>query len=610
MKRILFNLGLLALAVLLFAASFPNLLFAHGAPFLAWIAFVPVFLLLYRVSLPASILWGALYGFAAYGLFNYWLTAFHPLAGLIVNSIYLVYAAALFFFLRLAVTLFPRRAYLIQALIWLAYEYLRTLGFLGYSYGISGYSQWKMIPLIQIAGIFGVWGVSALVVFPSAWLATALNLPGKANTSHGGTEAQREGGKDRSSGNGSASELHPESSKNDPYSPLPTPHSLSTPLSPLSPPSVPPCLRERFLGIPGKLLAFFMAEKISAIAWAAALIAALCYGFAVPDFSSQRQVNIALVQHNTDPWLPSKAPTIAQANEEYRKDLAILRRLSDEALAAEPKPDMVVWSETAFVPRIYWHETYRDDQFSWSLVKELLDYMAAQDVPFVIGNDDARKDPAKNPNSRENHRVDYNAALLYEKGKLAGMYRKLHLVPFTEHFPYKKRFPAIHRALADADTHFWEKGTEATVFRGPGFSFSTPICFEDTFGYLSRKFVQNGAEVIVNLSNDAWSGSLPAQNQHLAMAVFRAVENRRSLVRATASGQTCGIGPSGKIIASAKPFSEAWLTVAIPVITDHTTAYTRHGDWLGAVFAAAAAIMLIFGLSACILRKTTQRRRV
>ena len=546
------NLALTVLSVLLFAGSFPNLLIEHGVPFFAWIAYAPIFVLLYRVSLGASVFWGALYGYAAYGLFNYWLTAFHPLAGLIVGCIYLAYNAALFFFLKLAVILFPRRGYLVQWVIWLAYEYLCTQGFLGYSYGITGYSQWRMIPLIQIAGIFGVWGVSALVVFPSAWLGAILG-----NGEWGVGNGDRRTGVLRG--------CPPQRGETSPLSSLlPTPYSL-----------------------------------LPIILWAVALIAALCYGLIAPaDYSSAPQARIALIQHNTDPWKGG----IPQ----YRDNYVTLKRLSDEALATQPKPDMVVWSETAFVPRIYWHETYRDDQESWLLVKELLDYLAAQDVPFVIGNDDARKDPAKNPRAEEDFRVDYNAVMLYRQGKLAGLYRKLHLVPFTEHFPYEKQLPLMHRALVNADTHFWEKGTEATVFAGPGFTFSTPICFEDTFGYLSRRFVQNGADLIVNLSNDAWSKSLPAQNQHLSMAVFRAVENRRSMVRATASGQTCGIAPNGKIIAMAPPFSESALTVAVPIVKDDTV-YTRRGDYLAAAFTLAAALLLLFGGAVCIIMN---RRKV
>ncbi|MDR1318446.1 MAG: apolipoprotein N-acyltransferase [Treponema sp.] len=529
-KIFFIHFGLVLFASLLFAGSFPNLLVERGLPILAWFAYVPVFILIQRTSLGASVFWGALYGYTAYGLFNYWLSTFHPLAGLIVDLIYLAYLAVLFFLLKLADIFFPKKAYLVQWVIWIAYEYLRTRGFLGYSYGITGYSQWCVIPLIQIAGLFGVWGVSALVVFPSTWLAAAL------------------GGRN---------------------------------------------FAEGLKGAGAALKEFFHREKISALCWAAALCAAFVYGFVLPkDFSGYPEVKLALIQHNTDPW--------RGGIDEYRKNYEVLRRLSDEALRSEPKPDMVVWSETAFVPRIYWHETYRDDPVSWILVKELLDYLALQDVPFVLGNDDARKEPPKNP--EENYRVDYNAVMLFEKGKITQLYRKLHLVPFTEHFPYGKQFPWIYRALENADTHFWEKGSEATVFRGPGFTFSSPICFEDTFGYLSREFVRNGAELIVNLSNDAWSHSLPAQNQHLSMAVFRAVENRRSLARSTASGQTCGVDPAGRVFALAPPFEEAWITVELPLVKEDTL-YTRYGDFLAAGFTAAAVILLIFGFVSYILKK-------
>jgi len=571
------NLGLTALSVLLFAGAFPSLLFEHGIPLLAWIAYVPIFILLYRVSLAASVFWGAVYGYAAYALFNYWLGAFHPLAGIIVYSIYLVYNAALFFALRLAVIFFPRRAYLVQWLIWLAYEYLRTKGFLGYSYGITGYSQWRMIPLIQIAGLCGVWGVSALVVFPSAWLGAALGdkkIIRESKTKNITTEyTEAHGGKDG---------FRTKTPCNSVTSVVKNLNLAYTVFNPVK----------------TRLTSFFRAEKISALCWAAALIATLCYGFARPaDYSSAPRANIALIQHNTDPW--------KGGIQDYRNNYTTLKRLSDQALAADPKPDMVVWSETAFVPRIYWHETYRDDPSSWLLVKELLEYLAAQEVPFVIGNDDARKDPAKNPRAKEDFRVDYNAVMLFQKGKNTAVYRKLHLVPFTEHFPYEKQLPMIHRALVNADTHFWEKGIEATVFSGPGFTFSTPICFEDTFGYLSRKFTQNGADLIVNLSNDAWSRSLPAQNQHLSMAVFRAVENSRSMVRSTASGQTCGITPDGRVIALARPFTESWLTVAIPVVKGDTL-YTRWGDYMGIGCTIAAFSLLLLGGLAYII--STRRR--
>ena len=566
-NSILINLGLIFLASVLFAVSFPNLLIKNGLPFFAWFAYIPILIVIYKNNLLACVGWGAVYGFLSYGIFNYWLGAFHPMAGTIVYSVYLFYLAVVFLFLKLSDILFVNRSYMVQWLIWLAYEYLCTKGFLGYSYGVTGYSQWRIIPLIQIAGITGVWGVCALVTFPSFWLAGAFNKEQKINEPQTSIN-QQEQKKKNINGN-----IH------------------------------------RFVWFTlGKISIFFRKEKIPAIIWAAALIAAFTYGFITnKDFSSYPSAHITLVQHNTDPWKASKAPTILQVHEAYRNDLAILKRLSDEALASQPETQLVVWPETAFVPRIYWHYTYRDDPESWITVRELLNYLSAKDVPFLIGNDDARMDPAKNPDPYDRHRIDYNAALLFEKDKISKVYRKLHLVPFTEHFPYQKQLPFMYNALEKADTHFWEKGDEHTVFSVPGFTFSSPICFEDTFGYLSRNFIRQGAQVLVNISNDAWSNSLPAQNQHLSMAVFRAVENHRSMVRSTASGQTCAIDPSGRVIAMAPPFAEAWLNVTVP-LTQGDTLYTLYGDYLGITFTITVIIILLFGTVLCTINKLKKGR--
>jgi apolipoprotein N-acyltransferase len=89
--------------------------------------------------------------------------------------------------------------------------------------------------------------------------------------------------------------------------------------------------------------------------------------------------------------------------------------------------------------------------------------------------------------------------------------------------------------------------------------------------------------------------------QHLSMAVFRAVENRRSMVRSTASGQTCSVDPNGRILAMAEPFTEAALTVTVPIVRP-ASFYTRYGDWLPVVFITAALLLLITGIILCILK--------
>jgi apolipoprotein N-acyltransferase len=89
--------------------------------------------------------------------------------------------------------------------------------------------------------------------------------------------------------------------------------------------------------------------------------------------------------------------------------------------------------------------------------------------------------------------------------------------------------------------------------------------------------------------------------QHLSMAVFRAVENRRSMVRSTASGQTCSVDPNGRILAMAEPFTEAALTVEVPVISP-ASLYTRFGDWLPVFFVVAALSLLITGIILYIIK--------
>ncbi|MDR2517489.1 MAG: apolipoprotein N-acyltransferase [Spirochaetaceae bacterium] len=516
----LINGGLVISGALLFAASHPNPLVPSGLPVFAWAAFVPMFYLVRRVNFFEASLWGAFYGALSYTLFNFWLTTFHPLAGFLAGSVFLIWFALLFPLFRLAVSLFPRRGYLVQWLLWLGWEYVRTRGFLGYSYGIAGYTQWQALLVIQIAGIFGVWGVSALVVFPSSYLAAWLS---------DGASFPR----------------------------------------------------------------FARREWLPLTLYLTALGAALIYGCAAPrDFSARPAFRAALVQNNADPW---KGGVI-----QYQRNLESLKALSRAALTADPAPDLVVWSETAFVPRIYWQMHYRDDPASWSVVRDLLTFLEGEETPFLIGNDDGRKENGK--------RVDYNAALLFRRGVLSGQYRKLRLVPFTEYFPYRKQFPWFYDFLVNADTHFWEPGDSPVVFEidVPRLErtarFSTPICFEDTFGYLSRDAVRLGAEVIVNITNDSWSGSLVCQMQHLSMSVFRAVENRRSVVRAATSGQTASIAPDGRVTAEAPPFTETVLSVEVP-LEDGLTPYTRFGDIWGRAFALLAALALFTGMVRGILNR-------
>jgi apolipoprotein N-acyltransferase len=512
---ILLDLALLVLSSLLFALSFPSFLSERGWFPLGFLCLVPLFAVVHRARWAAIPFYGIFFGYVSYAIFNYWLGRFHPLTLVVVPPIYAGWFLLTLPALKLADTLFPSRGFLLQSALWVCYEYfIKSQGYLAYAYGIMGYTQYQFQPFIQIADVTGVWGVSLLVVYPSALLGSAIR-------------------------DGLAS------------------------------------LRENWR----RLIA-------PAAAYAAVFAAVLVYGAVSPvDTSGMRQWKLALVQQNIDPWRGGYTA--------YRDSLQALARQSEKAM--EETPELVVWSETSFVPAIDWHTRYRTDLQIYELVRQLREFLEAQPVPFLIGNDDGR---LKRQESGEEVRVDYNAAILFDGGRIVDTYRKLHLVPFTEHFPDAWPVRWMRRILTSMDTHFWEEGEVSTVFEAGGVRFSTPICFEDTFGYLCRGFFRRGADVLVNITNDAWSSSVAGAMQHMSMAVFRAVENRRSVVRSTNAGVTCMIDPNGLILRVLPAFTEGCLLGSVPVVKGRTTLYTAWGDWLpwallclsGA--AAAAGIVL------------------
>ena len=112
--------------------------------------------------------------------------------------------------------------------------------------------------------------------------------------------------------------------------------------------------------------------------------------------------------------------------------------------------------------------------------------------------------------------------------------------------------------------------------------FATPICFEDAFPDLNRRFIRAGADLLVNLTNDSWSQTVSAETQHFVAAKLRAVENRRVLIRATNGGVTAAIDPWGRVIGEVAPlFTATSLRLQVPVyrpVAD--TPYTRFGDYL------------------------------
>ncbi|MGO9409553.1 MAG: apolipoprotein N-acyltransferase [Spirochaetia bacterium] len=518
--KVFIDLGLLILSALLFALSFPSFLSNGGWFPLGFLCLAPLFAVVHRSSWAAVPFYGLFFGYVSYVLFNYWLGSFHPLTLVVVPPIYAAYFLVVLPALKLADSLFPSFGFILQSALWVCYEYfLKSNGFLAYSYGNIGYSQYPFIPFIQIADAMGIWGVSLMVVYPSALIGNAFSRGLR--------------------------------------------HFRSSWKSWLAP----------------------------AALYAAVFAVVVLYGlFTQVDTSKSRQWKVALVQQDVDPW--------RGGYNAYRQSLDVLLRQSRKAITENP--DIVIWSETSFVPAIDWHTRYRPDNETYGLVQELRAFLDTQTVPYVVGNDDGELQRVAED---KEIRVDYNAAILFDKGRIVDTYRKLHLVPFTESFPFKKQLPGIYDWLVNADTHFWEQGKVYTVFEADGVRFSTPICFEDTFGYLCRGFIRHGAQVLVNMTNDAWSFSVPCAMQHMTMAVFRAVENRRSVVRSTNGGMTTIIDPNGRIRETLAPFTEGSLIGNVPVYTGTTTLYTMWGDWFPWLLLVLSAAAFAFGIGRFLARR-------
>ena len=328
------------------------------------------------------------------------------------------------------------------------------------------------------------------------------------------------------------------------------------------------------------------------------VILSLIYGAYKLSYWDNREsddtLRVATIQHNHDSWKGGYRT--------YRNNFNNLKRYTTESLQYDP--DLVVWSETAFVPSISWHTQYDAEGTVWEEIHDLtldfVEYAESIDVPLLTGNPKSvLKDenlPPYDENGNKNSE-EYNTVVLFKDGKIAGEYIKQHLVPFTEHFPYEKQLPLLYKILVAMDYNWWIPGDEATVFDLDGIKFSTPICYEDSFSALDALFVKNGADLIINMTNDNWSKTVSAEWQHAQIAAFRCVETRKSMVRGTNSGITCLITPTGEIKDPMEPFTMGYHIYDVPIYTHENNAntfYVEHIDLFVHIFIGLSIASLVF----------------
>jgi len=276
------------------------------------------------------------------------------------------------------------------------------------------------------------------------------------------------------------------------------------------------------------------------------------------------QQNISLNQQ----WTPQS----------YQALLDNLQKLSimqpDETMAGEPLPDLIIWPES---PAPFFENDQRLRNTLSTIAQQTHAYVLAGTLGAVPGD----------PNQLYN-----SAQLVAPNGRWLGRYDKIHLVPFGEYVPLKGLFDLVHFNRLVQEVGNFVPGTERMVLPVESYKLGTFICYESTYPDEVREFVANGAQLLINISNDGWFGNGAAPWQSLRMTRMRAIENQRWVLRSTNTGITASIDPFGRIVQQAQRNVRVAVNVPYGIVTS-TTFYSSHGDVFGWLCVALCAIITI-----------------
>ncbi|MFP4070903.1 MAG: apolipoprotein N-acyltransferase [Desulfovibrionales bacterium] len=247
-------------------------------------------------------------------------------------------------------------------------------------------------------------------------------------------------------------------------------------------------------------------------------------------------------------------------------------------LIADHDPDLLVWPETALP--FY----FQDDG---PLSRKVREFTAAHEVLLLVGA------PGYEPGE-----VDYayfnRAFLVGPDGSVQGTYDKQHLVPFGEYVPLRPLFPFMSKLVSGVGD--FEAGSHDGPLTHANLALGVLICYETIFPELTVKRVAQGANVLVNISNDAWFGASSAPWQHLHLAVLRAVEQQRYLIRATNTGISACIDPRGNVLNPSPLFETSSIYCSTIHMMTQTTFFNRYHTALHAGTFLTLALIMAYGV--------------
>ena len=288
--------------------------------------------------------------------------------------------------------------------------------------------------------------------------------------------------------------------------------------------------------------------------------------------SSAEKFVIAVVQGN----IPQEEKWASGGK---KATLNIYQGLSEEGMK-DRQADLIVWPETALPfypvndPLFSIVTKFAEKQNAWLLTG----------APYytVIGWQASMEPTLEYFNS---------ALLISPKGKLVGRYNKQHLVPFGEYVPLGQFLPFLEPVVEHIGN--FTPGSSDQPLQFGSLKAGVLICFESIFPKLARQQVVAGANLLINLTNDAWYGRSSAPYQSFAMTIFRSLETRRSLVRAANTGISGFVDPLGRVIQESPLFEPLVLTGEVPVM-ETKTIFVRYGYHFGPACFVLAALLFLF----------------
>lgn len=516
----------LLLTNLLLFLSFPP----ANMGYLAWIALVPLFIFIVsgeKYLCLNTLLIGTIFFFVQLSWLRHVTYIAWILLSLYCSGYFLLFAVCA----RYVVFKLKWPLTLTAPCLWAALEFIRSFFLSGFPWFFIGHTQYQWTPLIQIADITGVYGISFIIVMVNACIADLiLSSPGLKNL--------------------------------------------------FSIKRYRPCL------FPNRKLAFVC---VVCILPPLTLVAALFYGFSwLKNYVPKDGPKVCLVQGNIPQDIKFESTEADQMN--------ILKKYFDLSKSARDKPiDLLVWPET-MMPGILNIDPDLTGR-KIDILSQLTAVQLAQDLGanLLIGG------IALTLAGEE--QIYFNSAYCYNRlGSLVGRYDKIHLVPFGEFTPLKDYFPFL-AGLVPYEIGL-SHGKNRTLFpldtaANGRITFGVSICYEDTVPSLMRRFRKDGAEFMLNITNDGWFRNSAELDQHLAIMVFRAVENRISLARAANTGISAFVAPDGNIydmlVDSQGKYREisGTLTNHVRLVNKGISIYTRCGDWFGILCAVVSGTVLI-----------------